>query len=276
MSQFLNCRGKLLDISSPVVMGILNISPDSFYDGGKFNDETDRKTYVEQMLINGAAIIDIGAVSSRPGAADVSEHEEWERLSPVLKELRSCFPGMIISVDTFRSEIARKALEEGASIINDITSGADAAMMETVARYNAPYIIMHMQGIPATMQHNPTYENVAKEVLQYLAEKVHESRLKGITDIIVDPGFGFGKTVEHNFKLLKELQLFKILNCPLLAGLSRKSMINKTLRTKPEQALNGTTSLNTIALMKGASILRVHDIKEAKEVVKLYNAFQNA
>jgi dihydropteroate synthase len=276
MTHFLNCRGKLLDISTPVVMGILNITPDSFYDGGKFNDESDRKTYVEKMLLHGAGIIDIGAVSTRPGASVVSDEEEWQRLAPVFKEMNKWFPDIILSVDTTRSVIAGKAMEEGASIINDISAGSDPLIMDVAARHHAPYVMMHMQGTPATMQNDPQYNDVTGELLHYFVDKIETAHAKGISDIIVDPGFGFGKTADHNFKLLKDLQLFKMLKCPLLAGVSRKSMINKTLHISPDKALNGTTVLNTMALMNGASILRVHDVKEAVEAVKLYNAFTNA
>jgi dihydropteroate synthase len=272
--QTINCRGILLDISTPVVMGILNITPDSFYDGGKFNEENDRKKKVEKMLTEGASIIDIGGVSSRPGAADVSEEEEWHRLAPVLQMMKKDFPEALLSVDTTRASIAKMALQEGTSVINDISAGSDPEMMQTVAAFNAPYIIMHMQGDPSTMQIDPHYDNVTGEVLDFLAVKIDLAKKAGIKDIIIDPGFGFGKTVEHNFQLLKNLKLFGITECPVLAGLSRKSMINKILKTKPETALNGTTVLNTMALMEGASILRVHDVKEAAEAIRLFEAFQ--
>ncbi|MEP7264649.1 MAG: dihydropteroate synthase [Bacteroidota bacterium] len=269
----INCRGKLLDISSPVVMGILNSTPDSFYDGGKFNEESDRKARVEKMLSDGAAIIDIGAVSSRPGAADVSEKAEWERLIPVLLMMQKYFPDAIVSVDTFRATIAKQAMEEGASVINDITAGKDPEMLKTVAAYHAPYIMMHMQGNPETMQKNPQYEDVTKEVMQFFVDRVMDARSAGINDIIIDPGFGFGKNADHNFSLLKHLGLFKVIG-PVMAGLSRKSVINKTLQIKAAEALNGTTVLNTIALMNGACILRVHDVKEAVECVKLVIAYK--
>jgi dihydropteroate synthase len=275
MTQFLNCRGKLLDISTPLVMGILNITPDSFYDGGKFNDETDRKAYVEKMLLHGADLIDIGAVSSRPGASVVNEKEEWQRLLPVLKEMQQWFPQTVISVDTCRSAIARMAIEEGASIVNDITAGSDPVIMDVAAHYHVPYIMMHMQGTPATMQTDPHYEDVTRELLLFFAAKVEQAHAAGISDVIIDPGFGFGKTVEHNFKLLKDLSLFQMLGCPVLAGVSRKSMINKTLHVKAADALNGTTVLNTIALLNGASVLRVHDVKEAMECVTLFKTYSN-
>jgi dihydropteroate synthase len=275
-SQFINCRGKLLDISSPLVMGILNVTPDSFYDGGKFSEESDRKAKVEKMLSEGAAIIDIGAVSSRPGASEISEDVEWERLLPVLRMMQQHYPAAIVSVDTFRAEIARKSILEGAALINDITSGGDEKMMQTVAENHVPFIMMHMQGKPQSMQKNPQYSDVAHDVIDYFTERIFLARSMGIADIIIDPGFGFGKTTEHNFSLLKNLDLFKIHDCPVMAGLSRKSMINKTLDIKAADALNGTSVLNTISLMKGAMLLRVHDVKEAVECVKLFNKFQQS
>lgn len=255
-------------------MGILNITPDSFYDGGKFNEESDRKARVEKMVTDGAAMIDIGAVSSRPGADDVSENEEWARLFPVLQMLQKYFPDVIVSVDTFRATIAKKAMNEGASVINDITGGNDPEMFPVVAAEHAPYIMMHMQGNPKTMQKDPQYDDVTKEVMQFFVDRVSSARSAGINDIIIDPGFGFGKNVDHNFSLLKKLELFKVLG-PVMAGLSRKSVINKTLNIKAAEALNGTTVLNTIALMNGASILRVHDVKEAVECVNLFNSYNN-
>lgn len=277
MTHYLNCRGKLLDISTPIVMGILNITPDSFYDGGKFSDESNRISIVEKMLTNGALLIDIGAVSSRPGAREVSEEEEWQRLEPVLNMMNSRFPDVIISLDTSRSVIAVKGFANGVSIINDITAGSDPDMFGIVAKHKAPYIMMHMQGTPATMQDNPVYDDVTETVVQFFIKKVDEAKKAGIQDIIIDPGFGFGKTTEHNFELLKNISILKtLLDVPVLAGVSRKSMINKTLEIKAADALNGTTVLNTIALMKGASLLRVHDVKEAVETTKLFRAYQKA
>jgi len=277
MTHYLNCRGKLLDISTPIVMGILNITPDSFYDGGKFSDESNRISAVEKMLTNGAMLIDIGAVSSRPGASEVSVEEEWTRLEPVLKMMNTKFPDAIISLDTTRAFIAERALNSGVAIINDITAGSDPDMFGIVAKHKAPYIMMHMQGMPATMQDNPVYDDVTETVLQFFLKKTEEAKKAGIIDIIIDPGFGFGKTIEHNFELLKNIGSLKtILDVPVLAGISRKSMINKTLGIKAAEALNGTTVLNTIALMKGASILRVHDVKEAVETTKLFGCYQKA
>ena len=269
-----NCRGKLLNLTHPIVMGILNITPDSFFDGGKFTEEKLIISRVEKMLNDGAAIIDIGAVSSRPEAKDVSEKKELERLIPVLKTLVKKFPTAIFSVDTYRSIVARKAIETGAAIINDISGGSfDKKMFATVGELRVPYILMHMQGTPQTMQKNPSYQNVMKELMVFFQKKVVELKNCGVHDIIIDPGFGFGKTVEHNFEILRNLSLFKMLDFPLMAGVSRKSMINKILKITPEKALNGTTVLNTIALMNYSKILRVHDVKEAKEAIKIFNFY---
>lgn len=266
----MNCRGVLLSLSTPKVMGILNITPDSFYDGGKFIEEKHIIGQVRKMLKDGAAIIDIGAASSRPGAAEISERKELQRLLPVIKLLVSTFPEAIFSVDTFRSSIAEKAIDAGASMINDITGGNfDKKMFRAVGEMQVPYILMHMQGNPPTMQQKPSYKNVTKEVMLYFAKKTEQLKKADVNDIIIDPGFGFGKTMEHNYELLHNISVLKMAGFPLLAGLSRKSMINKVLKTKPGNALNGTTVLNTIALMNGATILRVHDVKEAVEAVKL-------
>ncbi|MEP7170067.1 MAG: dihydropteroate synthase [Bacteroidota bacterium] len=267
----MNCRGKLLDLSSPGVMGILNITPDSFFDGGKFTEEKQIKRQVKKMLDEGADIIDVGAVSTRPGAQAVSEKAELQRLIPVLKILIKKFPDTIFSVDTYRSDVARKAVEEGVAIINDISGGGfDKKMFATAGKLKVPYILMHIQGTPGTMQQNPVYKDVVKELLIFFQRKIVQVKDCGVHDIIIDPGFGFGKTVDHNFELLQKLSLFKMLDYPLMAGISRKSMINKVLKTTPEKALNGTTVLNTIALMNGANILRVHDVKAAKEAVELF------
>lgn len=276
MTVTINCKGKLLDLSSPVVMGILNITPDSFFDGGKFTEETIIRDRVNQMLIEGASIIDIGAVSSRPGSEPVSEEEELQRLIPVIEMLIEEFPEIILSADTFRPEVARKAIEAGISIINDI-SGTDPnpEMHSVIAEYKVPYILMHMQGNPKTMQKNPVYNDVVLDIFSLIEKRVHHLKGLGLTDIIVDPGFGFGKTTEHNFSLLKHLAYFKQLGCPVLAGLSRKSIITKTLEIKSADALNGTTALNTIALLNGANILRVHDVKEAVEIIKLINKYNS-
>lgn len=270
INTLLNCRGRILNIAQPLAIGILNVTPDSFFDGGKFNDENNIFLQAGKMVAEGASVIDIGAVSSRPGAIEISEAEEWQRLEPALKLLTKKFPQLIISVDTCRSSIANKAISAGASIINDISGGIyDPHMFEVLGKLNVPYIMMHMQGTPQTMQAHPSYENVTIDLISFFTKQIQEARACGIKDIIIDPGFGFGKTTSHNFQLLKELSYFKVLNCPLLVGLSRKSMINQTLGIKAAQALNGTTVLNTIALMNGADFLRVHDVKEAIEAIKL-------
>ena len=256
-------------------MGILNITPDSFYDGGKHNN---KKAWLEQtavMLNEGAAIIDVGAVSTRPGADLLTEKQELDRLLPVLDSLVSNFPDIIISVDTFRSGVAEKAVQHGAAIINDISGGDfDKDMFETISKLQVPYIMMHIQGTPENMQQSPQYEDVVKEIIWLFAKKVNQLKLMGVNDIIIDPGFGFGKNLEHNFKLLSGLGEFKCFELPIMVGLSRKSMINKVLNTKPENGLNGTTVLNTIALMKGADMLRVHDVKEAVEAVMLFSEIE--
>lgn len=268
----INCKGKLIDLSSPKVMGILNLTPDSFYDGGKYRNEKEVLLQVETMLNDGATFIDVGAYSSRPGAQHISEKEELQRSVPIVKKITHYFPEALLSIDTFRSVVAEACIKEGGAIINDISaSEMDSEMMTTVARLQVPYIMMHMQGTPQSMQLKPVYNNVTQDVLQYFSEKIAHARSFGINDLIIDPGFGFGKTTQHNFQLLNNLELFKHLNLPILAGLSRKSMIYKTLKTDSHNALNGTTTLNTLALYKGASILRVHDVKEAVECVKLLN-----
>jgi dihydropteroate synthase len=264
----LNCRGKLLDLSTPVVMGILNLTPDSFYDGGELNTIDATITKCAKMLNDGAAIIDIGAYSTRPGAEDISEEEELKRLQPYLKELVSNFPDAVFSVDTFRSNVAQRAIKNGAAIINDISGGNDE-MFQTVRSLGIPYILMHIKGTPQTMQQNLQEGKILNEVLFYFSEKLNKLHCLGVNDIILDPGFGFGKTLEQNYELLREFEQFGIFDKPVLAGVSRKSMINKVLGTKPENALNGTTVLNTLLLEKGAAILRVHDVKEAVEAIKL-------
>jgi dihydropteroate synthase len=278
-------NSKRMDFSKPRVMGILNLTPDSFYDGGRYFDramdqsvKVERwKGAVETMVGEGAYMIDIGAVSTRPGAPEVSPEEEKKRLIPVLMEIRKSFPELIISVDTYRSEIARMAVYEGADIINDISAGTfDSEMIAFIGSSKIPYIMMHIQGTPSTMQIHPHYIDVVSEVYAFLELQVEKLRATGNAQLIVDPGFGFGKTVEHNFQLLDHLDRFQELGLPVLAGLSRKSMINRVLSIKPDLALNGTTVLNTIALLKGADILRVHDVKEAIEAVKLVGQFSVA
>ena len=266
----INCLGNLIDLSTPKVMGILNITPDSFYDGGKFKDEKAILNQTEKMLAEGATFIDVGAYSSRPNATHISEDEELKRILPVINVLIENFPEIIISVDTFRSEIAKKAIENGAAIINDISGGnMDDKMFETVAQLQVPYVLMHMLGTPQNMQNKPVYTDVIQELIKFFAEKIFKLHQLKINDIIIDVGFGFGKTNEHNFEILKNLSLFEILDCPILAGISRKSMLHKTLGISAKEALNATTSANTIALINGAKILRVHDVKEAVEAIKI-------
>ncbi|MFM7017545.1 dihydropteroate synthase [Flavobacterium sp.] len=268
----LNCNGKLIDLTSPKVMGILNVTPNSFYDGGKHVEAKAILNQVEKMLSEGATFIDVGGYSSKPNAEEVSEKEELQRILPVVQNISKVFPNAVISIDTFRSKVAQAAIENGVAIINDISAGnLDVKMMETVGQLKVPYIMMHMKGTPQTMQSLAQYENIVKEMLFYFSEKIALARSFGINDLILDPGFGFAKTVDQNFEVLNKLDLFQITVLPILAGLSRKSMIYKTLDTSAEFALNGTTSLNTISLLKGAKILRVHDVKEAVECVQLFN-----
>ena len=267
----INIRGRLFDLSKPKVMGILNLTPDSFYDGGVHNEINKIEDHVNKMVNDGMDILDIGGYSSKPGAKNISVDEELSRVIPILKHIRKIFPELVISIDTFRSKIASASLNEGADIINDISGGTlDKNMMSVVAKNNCPYILMHMQGNPQNMQNDPSYENVTLEIIQYLAQRIKIAYDNNIVDLIVDPGFGFGKTLEHNFEILNNLEKFNVLDTPILAGFSRKSMIYKTLKTSSEKALNGTSSLNTIALTKGAKILRVHDVKEAKECIILH------
>tara|TARA_B100000989_G_scaffold86274_1_gene61970 strand:+ start:24 stop:851 length:828 start_codon:yes stop_codon:yes gene_type:complete len=267
----INIRGKLYDLSRAKVMGILNVTPDSFYDGGVHNKSNEIENHVNKMINDGMDILDIGGYSSRPGAKIINENEEMSRVLPILKHLKKVFPDLIVSIDTFRSTVANASLAEGADMINDISSGTlDNKMMNVISEYNCPYILMHMQGNPQNMQNDPNYNDVTIEIIQYLAQKVKIAHDSNIVDLIVDPGFGFGKTKDHNFEILNNLEKFKILELPVLAGFSRKSMIYETLKTSSENALNGTSSLNTIALMKGVKILRVHDVKEAKECIILH------
>ena len=268
----INCKGSLIDLSTPKVMGILNVTPDSFFDGGKYKNETEILSQVEKMLLNGATFIDIGAYSSKPNAEFVSEQEEISRIVPVIDLVLKHFPETIFSIDTFRSEVAKASLESGAAIINDIAAGnLDDKMLETIAKYNVPYIMMHMRGNPQTMQTLTNYDDIVKEMLFYFSQKVAMARSFGINDLIIDPGFGFAKTIAQNYEVFQKMELFNLLELPLLVGISRKSMIYKALDTTIENALNGTTVLNTLALTKGAKILRVHDVKEAVECVTLFN-----
>ena len=267
----INCKGQLIDLSTPKVMGILNVTPNSFYDGGKFTLSENGLSQVGKMLDEGATFIDIGAYSSKPNAEFVSEEEELNRILPVVHVILKQFPDALLSIDTFRSRIAAVCIENGAAIINDISAGnLDEKMMEVVAKYNVPYIMMHMRGTPQTMQSQTNYENIVKEMLFYFSEKVNKARSLGINDLIIDPGFGFAKTLEQNYEVLQNFERFKILDLPILAGISRKSMVYKPLGLTANEALNGTTVLNTIALSKGANILRVHDVKEAVECVTLF------
>ncbi|HET9056910.1 MAG TPA: dihydropteroate synthase [Chitinophagaceae bacterium] len=273
----LNCKGKLLVLDSPRVMGVLNITPDSFYKESRFTDSDAILRQIEKMLMEGAFIIDVGGQSTRPGSKSISAEEEAKRVVPAIEIISKTFPEIIISIDTYYSKVAKQAIEAGASIVNDISAGEiDPAMIPTVATLQTPYICMHMKGTPDTMQQYATYEDVGKEVLDYFIHKTAQCIAAGIKDIIIDPGFGFSKTIQHNFQLLKKISILKIMNKPLLVGLSRKSTIYKTLNTTADMALNGTTVLNTIALLNGANILRVHDVKEALEAIKLYNAYYEA
>ncbi len=273
----LNVRGRLLDLSKPQVMGILNVTPDSFYAGSRMETEEAVRRRVRQIIAEGGSMIDVGAYSSRPGAADVSAEEEMERLRRGMRIVREEAPEIPVSVDTFRADVAKMAVEElGVDIINDISGGElDKEMFKTVAKLGVPYILMHMKGTPQTMQQAPHYDDLMKEVMLYFAEKVQQLRDLGQKDIVLDPGYGFAKTIDHNYELLRHQEMLEVFELPLLVGVSRKSMIYRFLGSSPEEALNGTTVLNTLALQKGANILRVHDVKEAVEVVRLVEKFSN-
>lgn len=279
-TKYLNVNGRLLDLSTPCVMGILNVTPDSFYSGSRMQTEGEIEARIRQILEEGAAIIDVGAYSSRPNADHVSAEEEMNRLRLGLDVLRRTAPDAIVSVDTFRADVARMCVEEyGVAIINDIAAGEmDADMFSTVAELNVPYIMMHMQGTPQNMQQHPHYDNLLREVFLYFARKVQQLRDLGVKDIVLDPGFGFsfGKTLEHNYQLMAHLEEFRLFELPLLVGVSRKSMIYRLLDTTPQEALNGTTVLHTLALMKGADILRVHDVRQAVEAVRIVEAMKAA
>ena len=266
----INCKGQLIDLSTPKAMGILNITPDSFYDGGSYKNDKAILNQVEKMIDEDATFIDIGAYSSRPGADFVTEAEELKRIQPIVRLILDRFPHALLSIDTFRSEVAKQCIETGAAIINDISAGKlDKNMLSTVAELRVPYIMMHMRGTPQTMQQQTQYDHLIKDILFYFSERIAVARELGIIDLIIDPGFGFAKTLEQNFELLNNLELFNMIEKPLLVGISRKSMIYKTLGNSAQEALNGTSVLNTIALQKGASILRVHDVKEAVECIQL-------
>ena len=273
----INCNSRFIDLNLPKVMGILNVTPNSFYDGGKHNEINSIMHQVDKMLSEGADFIDIGAYSSKPNAEFVSEEEEIKRLVPVIKELVDHFPSIVLSVDTFRANVAKVAVEHGVGIINDISAGLlDEKMLETVADLKVPYIMMHMRGNPQTMQSLTNYQDIVKEMIFYFSERIQKARSFGISDIVIDPGFGFAKTLEQNYEVLHKMELFSMLELPLLAGFSRKSMIYKVLENSPQEALNGTSVLNTIALQKGAKILRVHDVKEAVECIKLVSKTRSA
>lgn len=266
----INCNGNLIDLSTPKVMGILNVTPNSFYDGGKHKEINSIIHQVDKMLSEGADFIDIGAYSSKPSAEFVSEEEEIKRLVPIVKSLVETFPNIILSVDTFRAQVAKASVEHGVAMVNDIAAGLlDDKMLETVAELKVPYIMMHMRGNPQTMQSLTDYNDIVKEMIFYFSERIQKARSFGISDIVIDPGFGFAKTLEQNYEVLHKMELFEMLELPILVGVSRKSMIYKVLESSPQEALNGTSVLNTIAFQKGAKILRVHDVKEAVECIKL-------
>ncbi|MFM7767703.1 MAG: dihydropteroate synthase [Bacteroidota bacterium] len=268
----LNVRGRLLDLQTPKVMGILNVTDDSFYDGGKFTHTASILRQAGKLIRDGADIVDIGGQSTRPGAKHISEKAELRRVLPAVNSVLDKFPKAILSVDTWYSEVAGKCVEAGVAMVNDVSAGKiDTNMYKTLSKLKVPYVLMHMKGRPGNMQVNPRYRDVTTEVADFLLKEVSRLRKLGVVDIVVDPGFGFGKTIEHNFQLLKNLNHLKLIGCPILAGLSRKSMIYKTLDINSKNALNGTTALNMVALMNGAKILRVHDAKEANEAIMLFN-----
>ena len=271
----INCKGNLIDLSRPKIMGILNVTPDSFYDGGQYKNTMAIISQVKAMTDQGATFIDVGGYSSRPGADDVSVNEELKRVIPIIEMILNEFPDTLISIDTFRSQVAQQAVDAGACMVNDISAGhLDEHMLETVANLRVPYIMMHMRGNPKTMKTLTNYDDLVKDILFYFSERIAKARELGIIDLIVDPGFGFAKTLEQNYELLHKFELLKMTDLPILAGLSRKSMIYKTLNSSSEDALNGTSILNTIALQKGANILRVHDVKEAMECITLTQKLQ--
>jgi len=266
----INCKGELIDLRSPKIMGILNLTPDSFYDGGKYTSEKEILLQIEKMIDEGATFIDIGGYSSRPGAKHISEKEEVLRIIPVVNSLIKHFPNILLSIDTFRSEVAKQSIDSGACMINDISAGnLDAKMFETIANLQVPYIIMHMIGTPQNMQNNVEYDNLIKDIIYFFSKKINALRELGVNDIVLDVGFGFSKTLDQNYELLQNLNLFKNLDLPILTGISRKSMLYKLLNITPKEALNSTSIANTIALLQGANILRVHDVKETMETIKI-------
>ncbi len=273
---FINCKGNLINLSEPKVMGIINITPDSFYSGSRSNTEKEILRNAEEMLKEGTTFLDLGAYSSRPGADNIPIEEELKRMIPAIELILKEFPEATLSIDTFRSEVAEKSINAGAAMINDISGGIlDKKMLPVIAKYQVPYIMMHMKGTPQTMKDLNQYDDLTADILFYFSERIRAARDLGINDLIIDPGFGFAKNIQQNFELLSKLELFKNLKLPLLIGLSRKSMIWKHLNTSANEALNGTTVLNTIALQKGANILRVHDVKEAVECIKLTSELSN-
>ncbi|SHE74396.1 Dihydropteroate synthase [Mariniphaga anaerophila] len=273
----INLDGKLIDFSEPVVMGIINVTPDSFYDGGKLTDEKVLLTSVEKMVKEGVSFIDVGGISTKPKAKIVSTKTELERLLPAVHAIRKNFPEIPLSIDTFRSWVAVRIIDEiGPIIVNDVSGGTlDSKMFETIGKMNVPYVLTHIQGTPQNMQEDPHYDDVVKDVSSWLSERVKRLTKYGVKDIIIDPGFGFGKTIEHNYDLLNRLDSFKVFQLPVMVGVSRKSMVWKYLGTNPQEALNGTTVLNTMALLGGADILRVHDVKEAVEAVKILKVLKS-
>ena len=273
----INIKGNLLDLNKPKIMGILNVTPDSFFDGGLYNTEKKVDIQVMKMIEDGMDILDVGGYSSRPGAKEISIDEEIDRVIPVVKFIRKKYPELILSVDTFRSEVARNCLDLGIDIINDISAGCiDKNILDVVSEYNCPYIMMHMKGTPQTMQINPEYDNLIKELLIFFAKRIYLAREKGIIDIIVDPGFGFGKTLDHNYTIIKKIENFKLLDLPVMVGISRKSFITKQLDIDKKDSLNGTTALNMYFLEKNVNILRVHDVKEAKECIMLHEKIKSS
>lgn len=273
----MNIRGRLISLANPKIMGVMNVTPDSFYQGSRFDSEEAILKQTEKMLHDGATFVDVGGYSSRPGAKEITSSEEIRRISSAIQLIVKNFPGAIISIDTFRAEVAHVAIQEGASMINDISGGTlDTEMFALAAKAQVPYVLMHMRGDPKTMTGLSQYDNVVKEVTDYFHDRIHQLQTLGVKDIVVDPGFGFAKNIEQNFKLLQSLDYLRILGKVILVGVSRKSMIWKTLSTTPDEALNGTTCLNTIAVLKGANILRVHDVKEAAEVCKLISSITSS
>lgn len=273
----ISCKGKLIDLTTPKIMGVLNLTPDSFYDGGSYNNKDRALAQTEKMLLEGATFIDIGGTSSKPGSVEISTDEELARVLPVIEEIHKTFPETSISIDTYRSDVAKLAVAAGAAMVNDISGGnLDAKMLKTVGALGVPYVAMHMQGTPQNMQDKPSYDNILTDIRSFFAAKIDAAHKAGIHDIIIDPGFGFGKTLKHNYSLLKNLSSIKMNGIPMLIGVSRKSMIYKLLQTEVTDALNGTTVLNTVALQQGAQILRVHDVKEAHQAVQLIEKLKYA